>query len=184
MDTFYPDRNHICQPLLKIKFTSFGTYNDIGHLPQDYTQLIKNISQLVFPNNFSLTFLSPDLSTISINNSDSFYKLGKYVKDNNLLEVKLFVIVYERLIIQTRFSELEVFSSNTHSNLLGCKNIEKIEKNNYEESNYIASLQSNIEKSSSVTKERKFSNKSTRQKYSKRNSRNENLSEKNCIKCC
>jgi hypothetical protein len=173
MDNFYPDRNAKSQPLLKIKFTTFGSYNDFGELPQDYTQLIKNISELVFPNNFSLTYLGSDLSTISLNSPDLYVRLEKYVKESNLREVKLLVIVYESSgKTQPNLSDTEKITSITRpSNLLGYKP-------NYDE--IIPISQSYSDKESIIPQERKYSNK----KYTKRNSKNHSLSEKNCIKCC
>ena len=68
----------------QIKLGGFQPYENIGVIPQKFTDLVKIISKIVFPKNFSLNYFCEDLSIIPISDAKEYKSLLKFSAKNNL----------------------------------------------------------------------------------------------------
>jgi hypothetical protein len=132
-------KNNENKPILKIKISAFSEYLNLGLLPQSFTKLIKMISIQVYPKNFSLNYYSEDFETISIDSRATYKNLFKYCLEENLAEIKLFVIIHENYNQENLTEEFNNLKINTYNH-------------NYE---YIYSRKSSME--DSPTREQDYS---------------------------
>lgn len=97
MQTMYSYTEGISNPdcKIKLKFSSFGSYTDLGSIPSEFTDLIKKISCLVFPNDFSVTYYDNKMTLLQIDNSETYCNLVEIAKEQKFEEIKFFVNLYK-----------------------------------------------------------------------------------------
>lgn len=82
-------------PVCKIKYNTWEEYQILGNMPTTFNDLIKILSGIFYPKNFSISFISENYKVISIDNSNTYKSLLKYAKESGINEIKLSTILYD-----------------------------------------------------------------------------------------
>lgn len=83
------------QIICKVKHDSWGDYETVDSIPTTFLDLVKLFSQMYFPYNFSINYVTDDFTTIPVDNSQTYKTLIKFIRQNRKKEIKFFVNIYK-----------------------------------------------------------------------------------------
>lgn len=81
---------------VKVKFSAFSDYEYICFLPKTFKEFVKIISKVLFPNDFTLTFLDSGYNQHSIFSDETYNKIIKLTHETEANEVKFIVNLYNQ----------------------------------------------------------------------------------------
>lgn len=79
---------------VKVKFCAFADYEYICFLPDSFKELVKIISKVLYPNDFTLTYLDSEYEQHSIFSDATYMKIIKDAREKEANEVKFIINLY------------------------------------------------------------------------------------------
>jgi hypothetical protein len=123
------------EPRCTVKTSAWGKFNDLGAMPSTFIQFVATLSKKYFPDNFTISFISADFQTASIDNANIYESMLAYLRINGIKEAKFFVTLVkeERISAINRKSETfrESNEINYYSSYSTDENSEKEEEKNF-----------------------------------------------------
>lgn len=91
------DKNScVNQIILKAKFDAWGDYTPLSEIPASFLDLVKLFSTLLYPNNFSISYIDTKMIIHNINNDNKYLEAVKDCIFSSKFELKLMINVYKQ----------------------------------------------------------------------------------------
>ena len=90
--------NNFCinsQLILKAKFDAWSDYTTISEVPRSFLELVKIFSTLLYPNNFSISYIDTNMNIQTIENDDKYREAVLNCMNSKNKEMKLMMNVYK-----------------------------------------------------------------------------------------
>ena len=78
-----------------VKFGIWEEPTEIGALPLNFDEFVALLSKFVYPNNFSLSYIFEDFSTICIEREYIYKQLIEYLSSNEIYKAKFYINLYK-----------------------------------------------------------------------------------------